>query len=209
VVANGQSFSMQIIADNDFAVFGGTATSITSLIYQNDFSWPDQLDNLSTFSFDLQPGQTTFYLLGMGGGGTENISGTINDTDITSINVSMSSDLSSYLSGYFISDGDGGTTDAAADGTYDASLADVQIALPNLTWGAPTPTDPGVDDVAARSPNGQGYHFDPDTAHLFSLSASDVGVTAVPEPATSAFLAVVIGFFGIKMNSRRRVGPQS
>jgi hypothetical protein len=33
--ARGQSFSMQIVADNDFAVFGGTATSVNDLIPTN------------------------------------------------------------------------------------------------------------------------------------------------------------------------------
>ena len=42
-------------------------------------------------SFDLQNGETTFYVLGMGGGGQENISGTVNDVDITTIgDISMS-----------------------------------------------------------------------------------------------------------------------
>lgn len=69
-VARGQqSFSIQIIADNDFAVFGGTSNSVNDLIYQNDVSWPDQLNDLSTITFNLQDGDTTFYLLGMGGGG--------------------------------------------------------------------------------------------------------------------------------------------
>ena len=98
--ARAQSFSLQIIADNDFAIFGGTSTSINSLIYQNDFSWPDQLNNLSSFTFGLQPGDTTFYVLGMGGGGVENISGTVNGVDMTSITVLMSSDLAPFLTGY-------------------------------------------------------------------------------------------------------------
>ena len=116
-IAHGQSFSMQIVADNDFAVFAGTASGVTELLYQNDYSWPDQIDNLSTLSFDLQNGETTFYVLGMGGGGQENISGTVNDVDITTIgDISMSSDLGPYLTD-FETQSDGGTV---ADGTFDA-----------------------------------------------------------------------------------------
>lgn len=177
--ARGQSFSVQIIADNDFALFGGTASSVNDLIYQNDVSWPAQLDNLSTISFDLQPGDTTFYLLGMGGGGQENISGTVNGVDITTINVSMSSDISPYLAGYDLG--------PVADGSYSADLYDVQTALPDLTWGSPTINY--SDYVITQSPTGQGFDFDSGTAHLFEFNAVDVGITPTPEPATGLLLA--------------------
>ena len=175
----GQSFSMQIVADNDFALFGGTASGVNDLIYQNDVSWPDQLDNLSTITFDLQPGDTTFYLLGMGGGGEENISGTVNGVDLTTIDVSMSSDISPFLTGYDL--------DAVAAGTYDASLSDVQTAFPGLTWGSPTFNN--TDGVITQSPTGQGFHFDDGTAHLFEFDATEVGVTPVPEPSSGLLLA--------------------
>jgi hypothetical protein len=205
--ANAQ-FSMQIVADNDFAVFGGTATSVNDLIYQNDYSWPDQLNNLSTLSFDLPQGDTTIYILGMGGGGQENISGTVNGIDITSLgDISMSSDLSSYLTGYLVSDGNGGlmADSSVADGTYDASLADVQTAFPNLTWGSPSINYD--DNVIQYSPNGVGFDFDPNTAHLFSFDAGDVGVTAVPEPSTWALAAVGFAILGRKIYFRRRQQP--
>ncbi len=119
----GQSFSMQIIADNDFAIFGGTATSKSPASFIKTISaGRTRLNNLSSFTFELQPGQTTFYVLGMGGGGMENISGTINDIDMTSINVLMSSDLSSFLTGYF---SEGSPSSSVGVGTYDASLFDV------------------------------------------------------------------------------------
>jgi hypothetical protein len=197
--AQAQSFTVQIIADNDFAIFSGSATSVNNLLYQNNYDWPDQLNNLSTISFDLPAGDTTFYVLGMGGGGTENISGTINGIDMTSINVSMSSDLSSYLTGYFTGSS---PSSSVTDGTYNASLSDVQTAFPNLTWGSPTPTGPG-DDVAARSPNGHGFHFDDSTAHLFSFNASDVGITPTPEPSTMA-LAGLGGLATLVMFRRRK-----
>lgn len=196
--ARSQSFTMQIVADNDFAVFAGTTTGVTSLIYQNDFSWPDQLANLSSFSFALQPGDTTFYLLGLGGGGVENISGTVNDVDITTINVSMSSDIGPFLTGYEAQSQSG----TVADGSFDVNLADVQAAFPALTWGSPTPTDPDIDDVADQSPTGQGFHFDPSTAHLFSFDASEVGVTPVPEPSTIAL--ATLGGLGSLIMLRRR-----
>jgi hypothetical protein len=200
-VARGQqSFSIQIIADNDFAVFGGTATSVKDLIYQNDYSWPDQLSNLSTISFDLQAGDTTFYLLGMGGGGDENISGTINGVDITTINVSMSSDLGPSMTDYEAQNNNG----TVAEGTYDASLADVQTAFPNLTWTTNLVVTYG--GVAAQSPNGRGFGFPSSTAHLFAFDATAVGVTPTPEPSICLLLAVA----GVMLAANRfRKSPPS
>jgi len=188
-VAHGQSFSMEIVADNDFAVFAGTSSSVTELLYQNDYSWPDQINNLSTLSFDLQNGETTFYLLGMGGGGEENISGTVNGVDITTIgDVLMSSDIGPSLTGYE-AQSSGGTV---ADGTFDASLTDVQAAFSSLTWSAPSPnTSDAVIQLA--SPNGVGFDFPSQTAELFSFSTADVGVTATPEPSATGLLLVGAG----------------
>jgi hypothetical protein len=186
--ASGSPISMQIIADNDFAVFAGTVNSVTSLIYQNDVGWEAQLAQLSSFTFSLDPGETTFYVLGLGGGGQENISGTINDVDLTTISVSMSSDIGPFLTGYEAQSQNGGTVSL---GTFDASLAYLQAALPALTWGAPTLANGDV--VVSQSPTGKGFHFDPSTAHLFEFSATDVNVS--PEPSTFLlFIGAAVAF---------------
>jgi hypothetical protein len=189
------SYTIQIVADNDFAVFAGTDDNVINLIYQNDVSWPDQIAAASSQSFTLLPGETTFYLLGMGGGGEENISGTVNGVDITSIPVLMSSDLSSQLTGYDL--------DSVGAGTYNASLADVQAAFSDLTWGPPTlNTTDAVIELAA--PNGIGYDFASGTAHLFEFSASDV--SGVPEPATW-WLAMIAGGAIMLRRLRRTSSP--
>jgi hypothetical protein len=171
-------YTLQIVADNDWALFGGTATSVTSLIYQNNAGWPGQISAASSQTFSLQPGETVFYLLGMGGGGQENISGTVNGVDITSpsVHVLMSSDLSSQLTGYDLG--------AVAAGTYDASLADVQAAFAGLTWGPPVLNTTDTVIVLA-APNQIGFDFADSTAHLFQFSAAEVsGGPGVPEPST-------------------------
>jgi hypothetical protein len=43
------------------------------------------------------------------------------------------------------------------------------------------------------SPNGVGFDFPSQTAHLFSFSASDVNVTPTPEPSTGCLLLVGAG----------------
>lgn len=191
--------SMQIVADNDFALFAGDGNGVSRLIYQNDVSWPDQLSNLASFSFNLQSGETTFYLLGMGGGGMENISGTVNGVDLTTIPVMQSSDLSSFLSGYFIN----GSPSTVADGTYNASLKDVQSAFSTLSWMLPTPTT-DADDVALQSPTGHGFHFDDSTAVLYRFNPADVNVAPVPEPSTWALLLMTGGGVAVIVTRRRR-----
>ena len=184
-------YSIQIVADNDFAVFTGTTTGVTRLIYQNDVGWPGQISAASSQSFTLLPTETTFYLLGMGGGGQENISGTVNGVDITSIPVQMSSDLSTMLTGYNLP--------AVADGSYSPKVPDVQAAFPGLTWGPPTVTTSDTV-VQLAAPNGIGYHFANGTAHLFEFSAASV--SAVPESST--WWLLLSGGGAILLGRRRR-----
>ena len=192
------SFSMQLVADNDFAVFGGTATSVTSLLYQNDKTWPTQISTLFSHTFDLGSGQTTFYILGMGGGGYENISGTVNGVDLPNIaGVLMSSDIAGSLTDYF--DSKSGTAPSVADGTYNASLADVQTVFSTLTWGdtvATTGAD-AVVELAAASPSLSGFHFDDLTAHLFKFSATSAGVPNGPEISAVPEITSTFSLFGL------------
>ncbi len=195
IVSTAHATSMEIIADNDFALFSGTTTSVNHLVYQNDASWPDQLSSLLTFSFTLQTGDTTFYLLGLGGGGNENISGTVNGVDLTNIAVRMSSDVGPFLTDFET------RQSTVADGTFNVVLSEVQAAFPFLTFGGTTPTSE-ADDVAAQSPSGRGFHFDPSTAHLFEFSAAAVDATSTPEP--SSYLLFLLGGSAVAFGSYRR-----
>jgi hypothetical protein len=181
------TFEMSIVADNDFAVFSGDGTSINNILYQNNVGWGAQIGNLSSLSFTLAAGDNKFYVLGMGGGGSqENISGLINGVNMTSVSVAMSSNLTPYLNGY--------NTSAVAAGTYNANLADVQNAFSNVSWSDAALNLNSTQTVIARAGYGSGFAFSEGNAHLFSFDAEDVGVK-VPEPSTLAIFA--LGIIGL------------
>jgi len=197
--ASIMTFEMSIVADNDFAVFSGDSAGINNLLYQNNVGWGAQIGNLSSLSFSLAAGDNKFYVLGMGGGGTqENISGLVNGVNMTSLSVLMSSNLTSYLSGY----------DALAveAGTYNASLVDVQNAFSQVSWSDASLNLNTTQTVIQQAGFGSGFKFSTVNAHLFSFDAVDVDVevSAVPEPSTLAIFA--LGMIGL---ASRRFKKQS
>ena len=193
--ASATPFSISMVADNDFAIFSGTATSINNLLYQNNVGWPSQIAALSTLNFNLAAGDNRFYVLGMGGGGPEeNISGTVNGVNMTnpSVTVSMSSNLAHLLTGYNA----GGNV---AAGTYNALLSDVQSAFSGLTWGSPTLNS--SQTVIVQAGFGSGFIFSTGRAHLFAFEAEEVNVS-VPEPTVLVMLGM--GLMGLALQTRRR-----
>lgn len=186
------SFSINFIVDNDFALFSGTSSGVNNLLYQNDniFLNGAQGAQESGVTLNLPVGDTTFYLLAMGGGGPESAGGTINGTALTagSVNASMSSDLGSYLTDFSNQNDWYGGHQGVGYGTYSASLTDVQTAFSHLTWGAPT-----LGDL--------GFSFTTSTAHLFKFDAASV-LTPVPEPAEWA--GVSMALLGLVYAAKRR-----
>jgi hypothetical protein len=185
--------TLQIISDNDFAVFVGTSTSVTRLIYQNNESWPDQISAAGSFEFDFEAGETTVYLLAMGGGGDENIGGRMNGVDFTTIAASQSSDLSGLLTNYATN------LSTVADGTYSASFSEVSDALPDLTWSGVNVIEGGV----GSNVTGFAFQYDDSTAVIYRFATEDIGVEvppAVPEPGVT--LLGLAG--GLALVSRRR-----
>jgi hypothetical protein len=85
----------------------------------------------------LLPGEICFYLLGSGGGGTEDIGGKVNGVAWNTISAKRSTNIASYLTGYFSQLGTpaAGRVQKIKNGTFPVTLADVQTALPNMTWG--------------------------------------------------------------------------
>ncbi len=126
-----RALNIQIIADNDFALFSGTSLNVNTLLFQNHFSWYDQLAAQSIPLPSVPAGDTHFYLLAMGGGSPEEVMGTIDGVNITTIaDIMISDDFSTSLSGF--------TLNSVEDGTYNVALSDVQAVFSTLNFHAPT-----------------------------------------------------------------------
>ena len=200
-------FSIKIVADNDFAVFTGTDLSINHLLYQNDQVWPDQISTLSTLQFNVAPGDNVFYILAMGGGGEENISGLINGVNMTdaSVNVLMSSDISSFLTDYSSSStiGTGGSViyEDVESGVFSALLADIQAAFLDVstTWSAPIINS--TDGVIQSSGFNQGFAFNTLEARLFAFDIADVDVQ-VNAPSTTLLFLFSLLLMGLRLSFR-------
>lgn len=194
--ANATPFTIKMVADNDFAIFSGTASNINNLLYQNHVRWDQQINALSSMTFNLAAGDNFFYVLAMGGGGQENISGLVNGVNMTGTTAFESNNIRSFLTGYNLT--------TVENGTYSATLADVQRAMAsNLVWTNPVINS--SDIVIQSSGFGTGFHFADSTAHLYKFTTNAVNVpttAAVAEPATIAMLG--LGFFGLAAARRRK-----
>ncbi|MFM8014916.1 MAG: autotransporter-associated beta strand repeat-containing protein, partial [Actinomycetota bacterium] len=146
--------SIRIISDNDFALFYGDSSNVTSLKYQSNVDWPQQ--QASASSLDISDAGSYIYIVQMGGGGTEDIGGALNNIDITTISgvqrVTAGTGCGSATSGgwYLITSCIAGYNDpAVANGTQDVTLTQLQTALVGVTWGSmPTSKTSGVGSDA-------------------------------------------------------------
>lgn len=189
--AASASVVMQIICDNHFAMYVGTADGVTRKLFENTGDWTTQLANAASFNVVLQGAETHFYLLGMGGGGQENIGGRVNGVALDTISVSMSSDISGSLSGYtnglqVISGVQ--RIIPVENGQYVSQLADVQAGHAGATWGAVSIQTSGV----GSGPTGKAFGFSSLSARLFRFQADAVGVTAVPAPGALALAGAAL-----------------
>jgi hypothetical protein len=194
-------FEMELVVDNDFAVFSGNSSGVSAILYQNDVVWNTQASALSTLTFSLQAGDDRLYVLAMDGGGITGIGGTINGVNIidSSIDVQQSSNIRSGLSGY--------ANGTVASGTYNVDLNDVQglFSLPSFTFGAATlatPSDSLISPI--RNIFGGGFVWGVNEAVLFSFGASDLNINpplAVGAPASG--LIALAGLSGMMLVRKR------
>lgn len=198
------SVVMQVICDNHFALYAGTATGVSRKIFENTGNWTTQIANASSFDVALTGSETHYYLLAMGGGADENIGGKVNGVALNTIPVLQSSDIAGSLTGYFSTLGQGGSPawqiDAVANGTYASQLADVQTGFSTATWSAPS--DVRNSGVGANV-TGTAFWFADKNAVLFQFSGASVGVTASSVPGAGGIGLAACGVLGLSRRRRR------
>ena len=185
-----------IISDNDYALFAGTGSNVTRIIQQNNDVFWDQVAAAASYRMSLEDGETYVYLLGMGGGGAEDIGGTLNGVDITSIasganglQRAVSRPSGAEESGFFVmhsfftgwSDASYGNCGGAVTvcyGQYAVDLDEVRTALTGATWGTP----PSVGGGQA----GNAFSYPDSSAVMFRIKASALGSGLTIASGTSA-----------------------
>lgn len=180
-----RSNTLQIVADNDFAVFAGNSTNINRKIYQNLVGWDQQIINAASLTFDFLTGEDTFYILAIDYGGPADISGKINSYNIADLvsndasKIKISTNILSSLSSYQSISNWG-------------SLESAQYALGSLNdnqWS--TPVVKSNTTVINRNPYAHsqvyggrvGLDFPISGAAFFRVSTSDIGT--FPETVVS------------------------
>lgn len=189
---------IRIVVDNDFAILAGDANNVSRIVLQNDVVWYDQVSNATTYSIALNGNETYLYLIPMGGGGQEDIGGTLNGVDITSIAsgpegmqraISKAGGtvqdgylmLQQWLSDFSAAVGRGDV----ANGPYSVQLQELQTALSDATWGDPPAYTTGWGP--GQMVTGKAFRFPDSSAVAFRIRGTSLGggvVTAGDGQAT-------------------------
>jgi PEP-CTERM motif len=198
-VSNAQT--VQLIADNDYALFAGTVSSIDRLIYNNSVVWNNQLVNASSINLNIGPGETYLYILAMGGGAFENVSGKFDGANIVNIfnsnnaDIQVSNAIQSSLPSYNLVN--------VINGTYSVNLSDGQTAFGAVnTWNNPAidgaQTVILANPAAEITPGGfrQGFTFGTQTAVFYRITAA-----TIPEPSSVMLLGA--GMMSLLVRRRR------
>ena len=174
-----------IISDNDYALFAGDATNVTRIIHQNNYVFWDQVAGAANVRISLNDGESYVYLLGMGGGGAEDIGGRLNGVDVTSVATGLNGlqratgkTGGQVQNGYLVlnpglsnwdalSHGNCDSQTSVCWGPYVAQLAEVRTGLSGATWGNP----PNVGWGQA----GNAFAYPDSTAVMFRIKATALG----------------------------------
>jgi len=199
--------TMRIVADNDFAVYVGTAAGITQQVYNNNFVWGTQAGQ-PAFNVTLGVGETHIYILAMGGGGAENMAGVVNGIDITTIaGIQKSANIQPALV-------TGGYTQTRVEaGMFDPDSFEVAGAVSTTSWTTPTGGDIAKSGVSLNTFSGySAFQIPTFNAVVYRFSGASVGevlaapLSAVPEPASALAMGGLLGSVLLLRRRERRDG---
>ncbi len=196
---SARALQIRLIADNDWALYAGTSTSINRLVVQNDIAWPWQ--NFAQTVDDAYLSESTWWFLVMNTTGQSAAFGSIGSIAniATAPGIQVSNAMQSYLANYNpISVGwDSGES-------YNASLADVQVALPSLTFGNVI-TQCGTVCASYLSVSGDNslqWGELSQTAVLYKIPIPEVDQAQVPAPLP---IFGALAAFGTSRKLRKRI----
>lgn len=193
--------SVKLIVDNDYAAFYGSDSNVTRILNQNNVDWSTQIANASSITISPNAGETYLYVAVMGGGGTEDFGGLLAGQDIIFISGAQVASgrsplgsailsspylkLQSYVSGY--------SSSAAAAGTQNVTVAQMQTALTGVSWSSAVGTTAGAGNVpnyktsgvccgtaaTGAGLSGKGWNFPSDSLVMFRYPLTSLGVPAI------------------------------
>ena len=145
---------LEVVVDNDLAVFYGDATNANELLYQSNLDWSHQISDAGPIDIVGSDTRTYVYIVAMGGGGTEDFGGKLNGQNITTISGAQFASTASHTStfgggsktnSYLEIQGSlsGYNSSAAAAGTYNVALSDLRTALTGAAWSSAVATGSG------------------------------------------------------------------
>lgn len=155
---------LKVLADNDFAVFMGNDQQITRRFYENDVSWPQQIQNIQTLNVFPNAGETFIYIMPMGGnspfhtqasgnlGGEEDWNGVLNNIPLldypggqVAVGRSVADPKDVFHSGYLVLHKHitnyESSASAIAEGWFTVPEQDAITLSQNLIWSSATRND--------------------------------------------------------------------
>ena len=180
---SGQWSSIQVVADNDYALFAGNSSGLSRLIHQNGVESALQAGGASGSFVTLQDSESHIYLVAMGGGDSDGVQGLINGVDFTSLQSPLAQravtadgfyrNIAPYLTGY--------QSSTVISGAFSPLLADVTSGLAGMVWGAP----PNPENTWLQSvPTAKIWSYPSGYAVVYRFQASALNLT--PKPGNKA-----------------------
>lgn len=209
VIGIDTTYNFKLVADNDFALFSGTESNIVELLFQNNLTWTQQINNNTQFTYNNTSPNAYFYILALGGGGPqENISGMINNIKITDINPLW------HRFAVNTTVLPGSTAKSIESGTYNVQISDVNKLINNGSanfWSDSVLGKNSTHTVIKNAGFGTGFTMPTGQGLLLRYNVQDFNVNLRPVvqnaasvPTPSTFAIFLLGLMGLGLARLRK-----